>query len=83
MAEYIERTTVKRAIVEAVDAGLATTSEDLAEIIDEFPSADVVPAEELTKREREIERLKAEVARLHEENFWLTHKEVRPDDQHR
>lgn len=40
-AEYIEREAAKRAIVEAVDAGLATTSEDLAEIIDELPGVNM------------------------------------------
>ena len=41
MAEYIEREAAKRAIVEAVDACLATTLEDLAEIIDELPGVNV------------------------------------------
>ena len=39
MAEYIEREAAKRAIVEVVDSGMATTSEDLAEVIDEIPAA--------------------------------------------
>lgn len=41
--EYIEREAAKRTIVEAVDNGLATTSADLAEILDELPTADVAP----------------------------------------
>lgn len=72
MAEYIEREAAKRTIVEAVDNGLATTSADLAEILEELPAADVVPAGEMEMLRAEIERLKAENKRLHEENFWLT-----------
>lgn len=40
MAEYIEREVAIRAVVEAVDAGLAITSDDLAEIIGDI---DVAP----------------------------------------
>ena len=72
MDEYIKREAAKRTIVEAVDNGLATTSADLAEILDELPTANVVPAGETTTLRAEIERLKAENKRLHEENFWLT-----------
>lgn len=43
MAEYIEREGIKRAVVEAVDAGLAVTSGDLEEIMDDMPAADVAP----------------------------------------
>lgn len=43
MDEYIKREEAKRTIVEAVDNGLATTSADLAEILDELPAADVAP----------------------------------------
>lgn len=46
----------------------------------EIPAADVVPAEELAKRDQEIKRLQAEVDRLHKENFWLTgHHEGKQD----
>lgn len=40
MAEYIEREAAKRAIIEAVDSGLAVTSDDLAEILDDLPAAE-------------------------------------------
>lgn len=43
MAEHIEREAAIRTVVEAVDTGLATTSGDLAEILDDIPSADVEP----------------------------------------
>ncbi len=45
MAEYIEREAAIRTAVEAVDAGLATTSGDLAEIRDDIPAADVAPVQ--------------------------------------
>lgn len=55
---------------------LATVQRKICEI----PVADVVPAEELAKRDQEIKRLQAEVDRLHKENFWLTgHKEDEQD----
>lgn len=43
MVKYIDTEAVKRAVVEAVDNGLASTSADLAEIIDDLPAADVEP----------------------------------------
>ncbi len=43
MAEYIEREYTIKLIVSAIDSGLATTSDDLAEIIEDIPAADVVP----------------------------------------
>ena len=41
MPKYIDAEVVKLAIVDAVDKGLATHAEDLAEIIDDLPDADV------------------------------------------
>lgn len=72
MNKYIDAEAAKWAVVEAVDSGLATTSADLAEILDELPAADVVPAGEAETLRSEIERMKEENKRLHEENFWLT-----------
>lgn len=43
MTEYIEREYTIKLIVSAIDSGLATTSDDLAEIIEDMPAADVVP----------------------------------------
>lgn len=40
MRRYVDRAAIKRAVVEAVDNGLATTSADLADIIDELEDAD-------------------------------------------
>lgn len=43
MDEYIEREAAIRAIVEAVDSGLATMAEALAEILGDLPAAEVEP----------------------------------------
>ena len=43
MSEYIERMAATQAVMEAVDDGLATTSEDLREILEDLPAADVAP----------------------------------------
>lgn len=42
MKRYVDAEAVKKAIVEAVDSGLATTSDDLAEIVDELQKTDTV-----------------------------------------
>lgn len=41
MVKYLEAEAVKRAVVDAVDSGLVTTSDDLEELIDDLPAADV------------------------------------------
>ena len=43
MNEYIEREAAIKAVVEAMDSGRATTSEDLEEVIGDLPAADVAP----------------------------------------
>lgn len=43
MAEYIEREAAIKSVVEAVDNGLATTADDLQEILSELPAAEVEP----------------------------------------
>lgn len=47
MKKYVDAEAMKKAIVEAVDSGLATTSDDLAEIIDEFQEANAVSRERI------------------------------------
>lgn len=93
MAEYINREAIHRMMVRLTrykwtspvsdESHVTVDMDDVIFGIDRLPIADVVPAEELTKRDQEIKRLKAEVDRLHRENFWLTHKEAKSDDQHR
>ena len=41
--KYIEAEYVKGAIAVTIDSGLATTSDDIAELIDELPGANVEP----------------------------------------
>lgn len=41
MTKYLNAEVVKRAVVDAVDSGLVTTSDDLEEIIDDLNGADV------------------------------------------
>lgn len=47
MKRYVDAEAMKKAIVEAVDSGLATTSADLAEIIDELQQADTTSSEKI------------------------------------
>lgn len=47
MERYINAEAMKKAIMEAVDSGLATTSADLAKIIDELQQADTVSSEKI------------------------------------
>lgn len=47
MKRYVDAEAVKRAITEAVDSGLATTSTDLAEIMDELAHADTTSSEKI------------------------------------
>lgn len=47
MKRYVDAEVVKKDIVEAVDSGLATTSADLAEIVDELQEANTVSRERI------------------------------------
>lgn len=47
MERYVNAEAMKKAIMEAVDSGLATTSADLAEIIDELQEAETISRERI------------------------------------
>ena len=81
MIEYVERSYLRK-MAKLEPLYLMETQRDietLFRLVEDAPAANVVPAEELEKRDQEIKGLQAEVDRLHKENFWLTsEREMEP-----
>lgn len=81
MPEYIERDLLLEDINAAQECGGMgyVTAQTLRQYVKRLSAADVVSAEEFALLEaknevlgQENDRLKAEIKRLHGENFWLT-----------